>query len=77
MQYKNVEKGGKNTMAILKISDVARRYGVSKTCIRNYMNEGILPSGFKIGHSRRWLSEDLDRFDKEQNEKQKNLGRAI
>ena len=58
-------------MAILKISDVARRYGVSQNCVRNYFNSGILPSGFKLGHSRRWLSEDLDRFDAEKSKEQK------
>ena len=58
-------------MAILTIGDLAKRYKLSKTCVRNYFNAGILPAGFKLGASRRWNSDDLDAFDKAQSKKQK------
>ena len=62
-------------MAILTIGDLAKRYKLSKTCVRNYFNAGILPAGFKLGASRRWNSDDLDAFDKEQSKKfQKEMG---
>ena len=64
-------------MAILKTADLARRYQLSQTCVRNYANSGRLPYGFRIGFSRRWLSDELDAWDAEQNQKQKEIREAI
>lgn len=45
---------------LIKASDVTKILGISRATLYNWMNKGILPRGYKLGHVRRWfLSEVL------------------
>ena len=46
-----------------KIDDVSKRYQISKSAIKNYIKNGVLPQPKKIGGSRRWSEEQLAEFE--------------
>ena len=56
---------------ILTVKDKAKRYQVSTASINRYTKQGLLPAGFLLGGSRRWNSEQLDEFDKQQSSNKK------
>lgn len=54
-------------MAILTINDLCKRYSISRATLHKFVREGTLPKGFYLGgKAHRWLSEDLDEFDRRQ-----------
>ena len=46
-----------------KIDDVAKRYQISKSAIKNYVKNGVMPQPKKIGGSRRWSEGQLEAFE--------------
>lgn len=47
----------------LTIKGLAKRYGVSRTTIYNWLARGLLPVGNKIGGARRWSIPELVEFE--------------
>ena len=47
----------------LTVQDMAERYGVTRQCIYNWRVSGKIPSGFRIGHIRRWRLSDIEAFE--------------
>lgn len=46
-----------------KLNEIAERYQVSKSSVKNYIKNGVLPAPKKIGGSRRWSEAQLEEFE--------------
>ena len=49
---------------LLTISDLAKRYRVSKASIMNYVRQGKIPTGFHIGRNHRWTLAEIESWEK-------------
>ena len=49
---------------LLTISDLAKRYRVSKASIMNYIRQGKIPTGFHIGRNHRWTLAEIESWEK-------------
>lgn len=47
----------------LKISDLTKRYQISRGTIYSLMNAGNFPAGVKFGRSHRWKLSDVEAFE--------------
>lgn len=50
-------------MKFLKIKDLMARYGISRFAVYQYIEQGILPAGVKIGSSRRFELSELEKYE--------------
>ena len=50
----------------LSVADLAKRYGVSRQTIFNYLRNKDIPQGLKIGKIRRWPIEKLKEWEDSQ-----------
>ena len=50
---------------LLTISDLAKRYRVSKASIMNYVKQRKLPAGFHIGRNHRWTLSEIEAWENE------------
>ena len=46
-----------------KEKEVAERFNISRSSIKNYVRNGVMPAPKKIGGSRRWSEEQLQEFE--------------
>ena len=49
----------------MKRSDVAKRYGVTRTTVYRWVKEGRIPEPVDIAGTPLWKISDLDRFEQE------------
>ena len=49
-------------MQFIKASDLARYLNITVASVYNYARQGIIPSGVKIGKSRRWDLDEVKAF---------------
>lgn len=58
----SIQKEKKYTMVLgefLTVTELSKSLRVSRSCIYGLVRRGILPSGLKLGHSRRWCVADV------------------
>lgn len=52
----------------LLIGDVAAKLRITRQQVYRLVSRGLLPQGFKLGRSRRWLASELENWMREQSQ---------
>lgn len=54
----------------LTVTDVAKRYSISRSSVFNFYKKGLIPKGITFGKTRRWSLEELEAFEQGKREKE-------